>query len=130
MPEVVAGPGQHREVHRETRVGIEVVAARVVYWVFGVIEALIALRFALHLFGANAAAPFVQFVYRISAGFMEPFYAVFPSQRVATVVFEWSALLAIVVYALIAWGIVSLIFAISPREGVSTVEEREHLHES
>jgi hypothetical protein len=38
------------------------------------------------------------------------------------VTFEWSALLAIAVYALIAWGLVALIEAISPRERAETVE--------
>jgi hypothetical protein len=125
MPEVAIDPaGQHREVHRETRVGMETVVGRIVYWVFGAIEVLVAIRFALKLFGANPDAGFVQMVYGISGVFMAPFLAVFPSQNVSAAVFEWSALLAIAVYALIAWGIVQLVSAVSPRENVSTVEEQ------
>ena len=74
--------GHHRMVHRESRVGMETVIARVVYWVFSVIEILVGLRFLLRLFAANASAPFVQFVYRLSDGLMAPFYAIFPTQRV------------------------------------------------
>jgi hypothetical protein len=114
----------HRsQLHTETKAPIEVILARVVWFVVGVIDVLIAVRFALKLLEANAAAGFVQFVYGVSGFFMLPFDAVFRTQRVAPgAVFEWSALLAIAVYALIAWGFVALIRAVSPRENAQTVE--------
>ncbi len=115
--------GSRRQVHTETRVGVETVVARVVYWVFGVIEALLALRFLLKLGSANTAAPFVRFVYDLSRGLMDPFYRVFPTMRVERIVFDWSILLAMLVYALVAWGIVALIYAVNPRQGATTVEE-------
>jgi hypothetical protein len=113
----------HRsQLHTEVRAPIEAILSRVVWFVFGVIEVLIALRFVLKLLGANAAAGFVQFVFGISGFFMLPFNAVFRASDVSGAVFEWSALVAIAVYALISWGLVALIRAVSPRENVQTVE--------
>ena len=120
-----ASSDHHRQVHTEVRSPIEVVLARVTWYVFGFIEVLIGLRFVLELFGANAQAGFVRLVYGISQIFMLPFIAIFRTQQVAGATFEWSALVAIAVYALIAWGIVALIGAISPRESSATVERVE-----
>lgn len=119
--------GQHREVRTQTHIPGEIVAARIVYWGFGVIETILAFRFVLRLLGANPNASFTEFVYRISAGLMSPFFSVFPTQRVEGAVFEWSTLLAVAVYALVGWGIVSLIYAARPREAVSHIEESEHV---
>jgi hypothetical protein len=113
------------QVHTEIRSPIESVMARVVWFVFGAIEILIAIRFMLVLLGANAEAGFVQLVYGISDIFMAPFVAVFGTDRVSGATFEWSALVAIAVYALIAWGIVALIGAVSPRTHAQTVERVE-----
>lgn len=113
----------HRsEVHTEVRVPAEEVMTKVVWFVFGVIEVLIAIRFVLMLLGANAEAGFVRMIYAVSGIFMAPFIAIFPTQEVSGAVFEWSALVAIAVYALIAWGIVALIRTIGPRKHAETVE--------
>lgn len=121
---------QHHEVHSEVRSPIEVVLARIVSYIFGVIVAFIAIRFLLKLFAANAEAGFVRFIYGVSDIFMAPFQAVFRTQEVGGSVFEWSALLAIVVYLLIAWGLIALIRAVSPREHAGTYEEQreEEVH--
>ena len=118
--------GRRSQVHTEVRAPVEVVISRVVYFVFGLIEVLIAIRFVLLLLGANIAAGFVQMVYGASGIFMAPFIAIFKTQRVASgAVFEWSALVAIAVYALIAWGAVALVGVVSPREQAQTVERTE-----
>ena len=113
---------RHSEVHTEVRAPVEAVITRVVWFVFGAIDVLIAARFALLLFGANAAAGFVRFIYAVSDVFMAPFVAIFNTQRVSGITFEWSALVAIAVYALIAWGIAALIRAVNPRDHSETVE--------
>jgi len=114
------------QVHTEVRSPIESVLARVVWFVFGAIEILIAIRFVLMLLGANAEAGFVQFVYTLSGVFMIPFNAIFgTTDTVGGATIEWSALVAIAVYALIAWGLVALIGAVSPREHAQTVERVE-----
>jgi hypothetical protein len=118
----VASTDQRSEVHTEVRTPIEMVLSRIVMFIFGFIEVVIALRFVLKLFGANTEAAFVQLVYGVSTVFMRPFEAVFQTQTVEGATFEWSALVAIAVYALIAWGIVAFIGAVSPRERAETVE--------
>ena len=99
------------QLHTEVRSPIETVLSRVVWFVFGVIEILIAIRFVLTLLGANAEAGFVNFIYTVSDVFMAPFNAIFSTGRVSGATIEWSALVAIAVYALIAWGLVALIGA-------------------
>jgi hypothetical protein len=118
----------HRsQVHTEIRRPIEAVASAVVMFVFGVIEVLIAIRFVLTLLGANAEAGFVKLVQGMSGPFMAPFNAIFNTQSVSGATFEWSALVAIAVYALIAWGIVALVHAASPRRHSETVERVEQV---
>lgn len=121
--------GQESVVSSETRRPIESVIIGVVYFLFSVIIALLALRFVLLLLGANQEAPFVQFIYAVTAPFMAPFFAVFGRTQIEGSIFEWSALLAIAIYALIAWGIAALIDAVSPRYGASTVETVSEVRE-
>jgi hypothetical protein len=102
----------------------------VVWFVAGVIEVFIAARFVLKMLGANAEAGFVKLVYGVSDIFMAPFTAIFGTSRVAGARLEWSALLAIAVYALIAWGVVALIGAVSPRDHAQTVERVESKDDS
>ena len=113
------------QLHTEVRSPIETVLARVIWFVFGAIEIFIAIRFLLALLGANAEAGFVKFVYAVSDVFMAPFNAIFSTDRVSGATFEWSALVAIAVYALIAWGLVALIAVVSPRSHAQTVERVE-----
>lgn len=113
------------QLHTEVRSPIESIMARVVWFVFGAIEIFIAIRFLLTLLGANAEAGFVKFIYAMSGVFMAPFVAIFSTDRVSGATFEWSALVAIAVYALIAWGLVALIGVISPRQHAQTVERVE-----
>lgn len=116
---------KHSQVHTEVRQPFESVMAGVVWFIAGVIEVLIAVRFVLLMFGANAQAGFVKFVYGVSDIFMAPFAAIFGTSRVEGATLEWSALVAIAVYALIAWGIVKLIGVVSPRDHAQTVERVE-----
>ncbi len=114
--------GSKSQVHTEVRAPIEAVLTRVTWFVFGFIEVLLGIRFVLQLFGANAEAGFVRMIYGVTDIFMAPFAAIFSTQRVSEVTFEWSALVAIAVYALIAWGITALISAVNPRDRSETVE--------
>lgn len=109
------------EVERVTEVretGTErspIVAARVVHWVFGVIIAFIIVRLVLMLLAANQGSAFVDFIYAISGIFVAPFYGIFNYTPVyGSSVFDVSALVAIIVYALISWGLGNL-FTIGSR---------------
>ncbi|QQG51355.1 MAG: YggT family protein [Candidatus Saccharibacteria bacterium] len=85
------------------------VARRIVYYVVGVIIALLALRIVLLLLAANEGSAFVDFVYAVSGLFAMPFYGMFNyTPTYGQSVFEISSLVAIIVYALIGMGIAKL----------------------
>jgi len=91
-----------------------------IYFIFGVLEILLAFRFVLKLLGANSLNVFVDFIYNLSAVFVAPFAGIFNTSlangNVATSVFEPATLVALVVYIILAWGIVALINVISGRQ--------------
>lgn len=84
-------------------------AVQVTWFVFGVIVALIALRFALKLLGASSQAEFVGFMYGVTAPLVAPFRGIFPDTAQGYFVFEASSLVAMVIYLLLGWGVVALI---------------------
>lgn len=89
--------------------------ARFIYFVFGLIEALIALRAVFRLLGANPRAGFANFLYQLTAPFVAPFRGIFSepsfgSRRFGDPTLELSALVAIIVYALLAYMLVRLLY--------------------
>ena len=99
---------------------------QVVWYVLGLIEILLAFRFVLKLMAANGAAGFTKFIYGITQIFAAPFLNVFKITRVSGNVFEWTTLLAMFVYWVVAWGIIK-IFLMSKE--VSTPEAAVRLNE-
>ena len=84
-----------------------------VYYFFGALEILLAFRFVLKLTGASVSSTFVNLIYVLSGIFILPFEGIFRrafTQGLETTsVLEPSTLVAIIVYAVLAWGIVKLI---------------------
>ncbi len=80
----------------------------ITYFVLGVLEVILLLRLLLRLLGANEVSGFVMFIYNLSHIFVVPFNGIFNDQALGRSVFETSTLIAMIVYALLAWGIVSL----------------------
>src|SRR5438552_12668043 len=95
-----------RSVYREGSYNTRAVQA--VWWIVGFIDVLIAIRFILKLFGANPA-PFVRFIYDVTWPLVAPFHGIFNTSQVGVSVFETESLVAIAIYTLIGWGIVSLV---------------------
>ncbi len=83
---------------------------QVVWYILGILEALLAFRFVLKLLAANPTAGFTSFIYGATKIFAAPFLNVFRISKVEGSIFEWSTLLAMLVYWLIAWGIIRLFF--------------------
>jgi hypothetical protein len=81
---------------------------QIVWYAVGVLEALLAFRFVLKLLGANATAGFTSFIYAISKPFAAPFLNVFKMSKVEGSVLEWTTLLAMIVYWLIAFAIAKM----------------------
>ena len=76
---------------------------------FGCVEVLIGIRVVLHLLGANIANPFANIVFVVSDFFLAPFFGLVGSPAAGRYVLEIPSIIAIVVYALIAWGLVNLL---------------------
>lgn len=82
---------------------------QVVWYLLDIIEILLALRFLFKLLGANPGAVFTHFLYGVTYPLVFPFISVFRISQVAGATFEWTTLLAMVIYWIIAWIIVRLI---------------------
>lgn len=84
-----------------------------IWLLLGILEVILAFRFVLKLLGANSATGFVSFVYSLSKPFVSPFLGIFTSPttqgNVATSVFDTATIVAIVVYAIVVWGLVKLV---------------------
>lgn len=96
-------------------------AKQVIYFIFGVINVLLAMRFVLLLLGANEVSPFVNLIYGLSRAFVLPFRGIFAEPDLGASVFEWAALVGIVVYSLLAYGlarIVELVYAPAHPTGI------------
>lgn len=78
-------------------------------WAFlGIV--LLVLRVFLLAFSANVASPFVEFVYRTSADYLQPFRGIFPSRTVGeTGYLDIAAIFAIIMYLLVAWAFSALV---------------------
>lgn len=87
---------------------------RVVWAVLWVVHAILSLRFILRLIAANPETGFANFVYSISDPILNPFANLVGSARLNNGgVFEWSTLIAIVIYWLIAVAIVRFIWFVT-----------------
>jgi YGGT family len=75
-----------------------------VYLVFGVMEALLVVRFFLRALAANADAGFAQAVYAITSVLVAPFTGLFGTPQIGTgAALELSTLIALIVYGAIGW---------------------------
>lgn len=91
-----------------------------VYFLFGALEILLAFRLVLKLMGASMGSMFVELIYILSGIFILPFEGMFRrgfTEGIETTsVLEPSTLVAMVVYALLAWGIVKLVVMLSGKK--------------
>ena len=87
------------------------VVERVVWFVAGVLLVLLGFRFLLSLLGANTTNGFANFIYSNSHPFVSPFFSLFSYKNYSYGVsrFEIYTLVAMVFYAVVAWGIARLV---------------------
>ncbi len=109
---------QRESVARKTEVSGTVIAQRVIYYVGGVIIALLFVRLLLQLLGANQGSDFVGFIYGLTAIFVAPFFGIFGEPTFGSSHFETSTVVAIVVYSLLTIGIAKLLTLSKPHEEV------------
>lgn len=99
---------------------------QIVWYILGLIEVLLLFRFILKLLGANPGAGFTDFIYGATYVFAAPFLSVFRITQVQGSIFEWTTLLAMLVYWIIATGIVKLFLM---GKTVSTPEAADKMNE-
>lgn len=83
------------------------------YFTFGVLEILLIFRLILKLMGASHSSSFVNIIYTATGIFTIPFEGIFRkavTQGIETSsVLEPATVVAIIVYAVVAWGIITLV---------------------
>jgi len=123
-----------KEPERERRI-FTFKATQLVWLLFGILEALIALRIGLKLIGANPDSPIAVYLYGFTGLFLLPFEGLTGTPSSGGMVLEVSSVIAMLVYALIAWALERLIWVIfyrprGPVVGVTqTTSTDDHTHE-
>ncbi len=111
-PQTGSSEATHTQEHVPSRAAVSekqaIKADAYVWYVIGVIDVLLALRFVFLLLGAQNTG-FTSILYQVSYPFVAMFKGIFPSPGNSTGYFDTSAILAVIVFLLLGWGIVSLI---------------------
>ena len=88
-------------------------AYRMIFFVLGIVEAFLLIRFFFKLFAANPQSWFVAFIYWVSGVLLIPFWGIFrnmaPTGPGITRIFEPSTIVAAIIYVLLAWGLSRLL---------------------
>ena len=105
-------------------------ATQLIWLGLGLLEALIALRIGLKLIGANPDSLFATFIYNFSDIFLFSFVGLIGTPVVGTMVLELSSIIAMGVYALLAWALERIVWMIfyrprGPVVGVTQTTTRE-----
>lgn len=87
---------------------------QVIWYILGVVEVLLAARILLKLVGANLSSGFTSLIYSISAPLASPFRGVLGVTTSMESIIEWSTIIAMAVYAVVAVGLVKLFQLIKP----------------
>jgi len=83
---------------------------QLIIFVYFFIASILFFRFVLSLFGASQRSPFVEFVYNLTEPFMVPFVGMFGrNPGVGEFRLEFEVLIALVVYALVMFGLTRLV---------------------
>lgn len=90
-------------------------AYQIIWYVLGVIEVLLTFRVILKMLGANSSSGFVNIIYALSNPLATPFRGIFNITAVTPgAYFEWSTLVAMIVYLIVAYGLVQLMQIVKP----------------
>ena len=100
-----------REPNREQRI-FTFKATYMIWLLVVMLEGLIALRIGLKLIGANPASPIAVFIYGFTSLFLFPFEGLMGAPAAGNMVLEISSVIAMVVYALLAWALERIVWVI------------------
>lgn len=90
-----------------------IISRRIIYFILGILEFILAFRLIFKLLGANPESLFVTIIYKISGVFLFPFTSIFSTAATQGLevksVLEPANIIGMIVYALVAYGIVMLV---------------------
>lgn len=112
---------EKRMAQRESDEELRLLSFQSTKWmwlVLGIVEIIIGLRVLLLLIGANPESPFAAFIYNLSAIFLLPFAGLVGAPAAGGMVLEISSIIAMLVYALLAWGIDRIVWMLFYRPRV------------
>ncbi len=101
---------------------------QVIWYILGVVEVLLTFRVIFRLFGADPTIGFSNFIYTLSGPFSNPFFGVVAPTTVedTAAYIEWSTLIAMIFYFVVASGLVKLfqmVKPVTPEEVEQAVDE-------
>ena len=102
---------------------------KIVWYITDILEVLILFRVILKLMGANPNAGFTDFIYSVTHVFVAPFVNVFRVTYVEGNVLEWTSILAMIVYYLLALAIIRLFLmgkSVSTPEAAVKLDQEEN----
>ncbi len=89
---------------------------RIIDFIFGVLEVLLALRVVLHALGANPGNAFADLIYGLTNPFITLFATLFTNPVIGrTAVLELTTIVAMIVYAILAWIIGRILWLVLSR---------------
>lgn len=94
---------------------------QLIWLLLGILEVLLALRFVFKLIGVNEVNTFATFLYGLTGLFVAPFASLTRAPAAGGMVFEFSTLIAMIVYALVGWALERIVYVAfyRPRGAVS-----------
>jgi hypothetical protein len=108
------------DVAAERRQGLFQIT-RIIWTVQSILMILLGLRFLLKFIGANPVSGFAWFIYGITGPFVAPFTGLIGTPMSGGTILEVTTLIAMGIYVLIFWGIVSVVRIVVDRPSARIV---------
>jgi len=87
-------------------------STQIIWFIFGLIEALLGLRFVFKLIAVNPNNPFASLLYSITDLLLTPFASLASAPSAGGMVLELSTLLAMLIYAMFGWALERIIYVL------------------
>ncbi len=83
--------------------------------VFGIIEALLLIRFVFKFLSVNSGASFVAWIYNTTAQLVAPFVGIIPNWKIVGFVIDFPTFIAIIIYSLVGYFLMQIFPRDRPR---------------
>ncbi|MCB9813166.1 MAG: YggT family protein [Pseudomonadales bacterium] len=94
-------------------------ANQIIWYIVGLVEVLLVFRFVMKILGASQSSSFTNIIYSITTPLTQPFTGILGVYTFGNSIFDWSTVIAGIVYLCVAWGLVyffELIYPISTKD--------------